>query len=265
MLGVVATAGDGSARATVVAGSGRVSTSSRSTPAVAAGRVGAGRGDGVAPGNRRPPKSPPADSANWVSGPRRFDMSVITSVNCLSCAGSWPIPGVLMISDSWRSAGAAATAGPLTTCITSSASLTVRVICGIAALIGSSTSPSNTLIRCAVSFIVSIVRLKFSTPRRNSSTPLRNWSNERIVPASGAAKMFNTSESGSERSSPVIAPTYPSAPTDEDRPRGGPFPHRSTGPADERTDRGVGVRSSQRGTSVVRGRRRRPRAVRRST
>ena len=49
--------------------------------------------------------------------------------------------------------------------------LTVRVTWGIAALIGSSTSPSSTLIRSAVSLRFSIVRLKFSTPRRNSSTP----------------------------------------------------------------------------------------------
>ena len=36
------------------------------------------------PGKRSPPNSPPADSANWVSGPRRLDISVITSVNWLS-------------------------------------------------------------------------------------------------------------------------------------------------------------------------------------
>ena len=76
---------------------------------------------------------------------------------------------------------------------------TVRVICGIIARTGSSTSPSKRLTRAAVSFSVVIVVLKFSTAWISSSDPRRSWSNERITAAIGPAASVIRSASGSPR------------------------------------------------------------------
>jgi hypothetical protein len=134
-----------------------------------------------------------------------LDTSPSTSENVPICAGSWANAGVDRVSASRLRPGATAIAGPLTTCIISSAVLTVRVTCGMAARIGCSTSISNELIRSVASFRFSIVRLKFSTPRRNSSTPLRNCSIERTVPDSGEANNVNRSANGSGRSSGITS------------------------------------------------------------
>ena len=156
---------------------------------------------GRLPGIRRPPRSPPADSANWVSGPKRFDTSPRTSENVPIWAGNWAKAGVASVSARRLSPGATAIAGPLMTCIISSAALTVRVTCGIAARSGGSMSETSELIRSVVSFRFSMVRLKFSTPLRNSSTPLRNCSIDLTVPDRGVANSVNRSASGSGRSS----------------------------------------------------------------
>ena len=81
----------------------------------------------------------------------------------------------------------------------SSASFTVRVICGIIARTGSSKSLSSRLTRCAVSLRFAIVALKFSSPRISSSAPLRSWSNERITAAIGPATSEMMSANGSVR------------------------------------------------------------------
>jgi hypothetical protein len=146
---------------------------------------------------RRNPNMPPADSANWASGPRRRLTSLITFMNSLSWFGNVVNAGEPSVSVIWTRFGVIRRAGPLTTSIRSSAACTVRFNCGRIVRTGSSMSDMNWLSRPAASLIVSNVVLRLSIVRNSSSMPRRNCSTERIPPAIGAAKRLMTSPSGS--------------------------------------------------------------------